>query len=437
MENAQILSQEIFQAALAAVDPARLVIGAAPSIVRTLSEKGLHRLLVLSCGKAGAVMANALEAALPDRIEQGLVITKYGHAAGYPCRRCRVSEAGHPLPDPAGAAATATALEMVDAAGTDTLLVVLLSGGGSALLVAPAPGLTLEDKQRTTDLLLRSGAEIGELNTVRKHLSAVKGGQLARRAWPATVMTLILSDVIGDPLDVIASGPTAADPSSYADALAVLERRKLADIVPSAVLAHLRLGATGERPDTPKPGDPVLARVVNRILGNNRFALEAAAAAARSRDLTVTLLTDTLRGEARQAARWLAEQARAARAAAPPGRRLCLLAGGETTVTVTGSGKGGRNQELALAFALEVAGENGLALLSAGTDGNDGPTDAAGAFADGRTVATATAAGLSAREYLAANDAYHFFDRCGGLLRTGPTGTNVMDLQIVLVEGGK
>ena len=374
-----LLAEKIFRAALQAVDPARLVRNEAPRIVATLGHGHFRHLLLVGCGKAGAVMASALEAILPGRIDDGIVITKYGHATGHPCHRCRVFEAGHPLPDVAGETATTTALQLVDAADAATLVVVLLSGGGSALLVAPAPGITLEQKQLTTNLLLRAGADIYELNTVRKHLSAVKGGQLARRAWPATVLTLILSDVIGDPLDVIASGPTAADPSTFAEALAVLARYDLLARVPQEIVAHLRHGIAGDVAETPKPGDPVLARTDNRIVGNSRLALEAAAAEARRCRYDVEILTDALRGEARQAAHWLAEQARVA----SRGKKLCLLAGGETTVTVTGNGLGGRNQELALAFALEIAGEAGLSLLSAGTDGTDGPTDAAGAFVDG------------------------------------------------------
>jgi hydroxypyruvate reductase/glycerate 2-kinase len=314
------------------------------------------------------------------------------------------------------------------------LIVTLISGGGSALLVAPQDGISLADKQRTTSLLLNAGADIGELNTVRKHLSRVKGGRLAEAAFPATVVSLILSDVIGDRLDVIASGPTAADPTTFGEALGILERYRLSEEVPPPAMELLRRGNRGDSPETPKAGSPFLDRVENIIVGSNRQALEAAARAALELGFTVEILSAELSGEAREVGRQLAHQALTAARSKNGNAGLCLLSGGETTVTVRGQGKGGRNMELALAFAIEIEGQPGITLLSAGTDGTDGPTDAAGAIVDGKTVARAREKGLDPREYLDNNDSYTFFKTCGGLFITGATGTNVMDLQIVLID---
>jgi glycerate-2-kinase len=314
------------------------------------------------------------------------------------------------------------------------LIVTLISGGGSALLVAPQDGISLADKQRTTSLLLNAGVDIGELNTVRKHLSRVKGGRLAEAAFPATVVSLILSDVIGDRLDVIASGPTAADPTTFGEALGIFERYRLSEAVPPPVMELLRRGDRGDIPETPKAGSLFLDRIENIIVGSNRQALEAAARSARELGFTVEILSAELTGEAREVGRQLARQALAAASSKAGNAGHCLLAGGETTVTVRGQGKGGRNMELALAFAIEIEGLPGITLLSAGTDGTDGPTEAAGAIVDGGTVARAREKGLDPREYLDNNDSYTFFKTCGGLLVTGATGTNVMDLQIVLIE---
>lgn len=391
-------------------------------------------MIVAGFGKAAPAMAAALAESLGDLLETGLVITKYGHALATVPEQIKVCEAGHPVPDGHGLRASEEIIRLVRAVDERTLIVTLISGGGSALFVAPLDGISLADKQKTTSLLLHAGADISELNTVRKHLSQVKGGRLAEAAHPATVVSLILSDVIGDHLDVIASGPTAADPTTFGEAIGILKRYRLGEKTPPAVMALLRRGMRGEIPETPKEGSLFLARVENRIIGSNRQALEAAAKTARSLGCAVKILSTELTGEARDMGRQLARQALSATANKSTHGSICLLAGGETTVTVRGQGKGGRNMELALAFAIEIAGHNGITLLSAGTDGTDGPTDAAGAIVDGNTVARAREKGLDPRQFLADNDSYTFFQKCGGLLITGATGTNVMDLQIVLID---
>jgi glycerate 2-kinase len=389
------------------------------------------RVLVVGAGKASAEMAAAVEDQLGAHVSAGLVIAKDGHAV--PTRHVAVREASHPLPDTRGVTATAELRALLASAGEHDLVLVLLSGGGSALLEQPADGLSLGALQATTEALLRAGATINELNAVRKHLSAVKGGNLARAAAPATVLVLVLSDVVGNPLDVIASGPCAPDPTTYADALAVLARYQLAEAVPPAVRAHLEAGARGERPETPKPGDPVFARVHHVIVGDNAQAAAACVAEAERHGLRALLLSTFVEGEAREVGRVLGALGRElrlhGRPLAPP---ACLVLGGETTVTVRGPGHGGRNQEVALGAALALAGLDNVLVLSAATDGGDGPTDAAGAFADGTTLTRAAALGLDPRAHLARNDAYPFFQALGDLLVTGPTRTNVNDLMLVL-----
>lgn len=390
------------------------------------------RTLVLGGGKAAAAMAAALETILPDRIDQGLVVVKDGHrvAAG----KIDVREAGHPVPDLRGVAAAADVLGMAERAGGGDLAIVLLSGGASALLSLPVDEITLDEKRAVTDHLLRAGAAIGELNTVRKHLSRIKGGRLARAAAPARTLCLIVSDVVGDPLDVIASGPTAPDPTTFADALATLARYDPDKKLPSAPRDYLREGAAGRHAETPKPGAPEFAGVHNVIVANNSDALEAVRAAAAERGYGARILSGALEGEAREAAAGHAGQVGEVRAGRPSGAPpVCLIWGGETTVTVRGAGKGGRNTECALAFAMEIDGLPSVVGLFAGTDGTDGPTDAAGAIVTGETAARAGRASLDPRAYLDRNDSYSFFEQAGGLLITGPTMTNVMDLHIVLI----
>ena len=378
-------------------------------------------------------MAGALVESLGALVDTGLIVTKYAHVSTPLPEKIRVYEAGHPVPDANGLRATGEIFNLVQKADTRTLIITLISGGGSALLVAPQEGISLADKQQTTTLLLKAGADIFELNTVRKHLSRIKGGRLAEAAYPAKVVSLILSDVIGDRLDVIASGPTAPDPTTYGEALAVLDRYHLNNQVPPPVLDLLHRGCRGEVPETPKADSPFLSKVENLIIGSNRQALSAAARRARELGCKVDILAEDQMGEASEVGQRLARQALAAANSQHGNARLCLLAGGETTVTVRGQGKGGRNMELALAFAMEIDGTPGITLLSAGTDGTDGPTDAAGAIVDGATITKARELGIDPQAYLDDNDSYGFFTQVGGLLVTGPTGTNVMDVQIVVL----
>ena len=436
---------EIFNAALSAVDPYRAVTRALRVESGMLTAGGsvygldvFDRVIVIGAGKATASMAVAVEEVLGDRIDRGIVIVKYGYAGTL--TSIEQVEAAHPVPDEAGVQGTQRILEMVRRADEKTLVICLLSGGGSSLLVAPHRGITLEDKQRTTGLLLRAGATIDELNTVRKHLSAVKGGRLAQIAHPATVLTLILSDVIGDRLDVIASGPTTSDSSTFSDAAAVIERYCLKSELPRSVNALLERGMAGKEPETARSADACFLRTRNVIVGSNAQALAAAREKAAALGWRPEIVTAELQGEARDAARLLARKAVHARDKMKQGERLCFLSGGETTVVVRGTGRGGRNQELALAFAMEIAGVDGITLLSGGTDGTDGPTDAAGAVVDGSVVPVARNLGIHPEVYLGNNDSYAFFqllDAQSGEqhhLKTGPTGTNVMDIQIILIE---
>jgi hydroxypyruvate reductase len=423
---------EIWRAALAAaaVDPlvtravsrsgARVVVA---GLELTLG-RDVDRVVVLGCGKAGAAMAAAVERALGDAVAGGLVVVKDGHARA--TGRIRVVEAGHPVPDARGEEAARSLLALARGAGARDLVLVLISGGGSALTPAPAPPVTLAEKQQVTRHLLNAGATIGELNAVRKHLSLLKGGQLARAAAPARVVSLILSDVVGDPLDVIASGPTAPDPATFADALAVLERRTARASAPRAVIERLEAGRRGELEETPKPGDPLFARVHNAVIGNNALVADAAAARATALGWRTRVATRELQGEARDAAR---ELVAAARALPPP---ACLVAAGETTVTVRGSGAGGRCQEFALAAALAIESDDDLVVLAAGTDGTDGPTDAAGGLVDSGSCRRAAAGGVDAHAALAANDAHRFLAASGDLVVTGPTNTNLLDLYLIL-----
>ena len=434
MNEARAELEAIFRAALRAVDPAAAVAQAVRRERGVLRIAGAalpfgSRCTVIAAGKAAPAMAAAFEQAAESLVLRGLVVTKDGHAR--PLGRLASREAGHPLPDERSAAAGRAALACAAEVDADETLVVLLSGGASALLTTPLPGLALDELRATTALLLASGAEIGELNCVRKHLTAVSGGRLAAATRAARVLVLVISDVLGDDPGTIASGPCAPDATTYADALAVLERRALLASVPAAVRAHLEQGAQGGRVESVKPGDPAFARVTSVLLASNRDALLAGSADASARGLDARIVTDHMRGEARELG---ARLAALARATDPKARPQLLLAGGEPTVTVRGPGRGGRAQELALAAALVLAEDPRVTLLAAGTDGSDGPTDAAGAFADGGTVARGAAAGVDARSCLDANDAHGFFAREGGCLRTGPTGTNVMDLVLVRIE---
>ena len=421
--------RKIFDAAIAAVDPVYAVEQSLDYVRAVFQENAFRKLIVIGFGKASHAMAAACERHLGDLLAGGVIVTKHGHAMPTAqLRKIRVYEAGHPLPDTQGIQATNEIIRLGREADEMTLILCLISGGGSALLVAPREEITLREKQLVTNLLLRSGATITELNAVRKHISRVKGGRLAEIAYPARTISLIVSDVVGDRLDVIASGPTSPDGSTYAEALNVLQRYHLSKDTPPSIVRLLDAGEKGLLPETPKQGSPVFDRVENRIIANNRLALEAAKQQAEELGFSAQILSSELQGEARELAKSLARQDMA------PGlpRPFCLISGGETTVTVKGPGRGGRNTELALAFAMQVEGTAGIAFLSAGTDGTDGPTDAAGAIVDGQTVAQARSLGLDPTTYLNNNDSYTFFQQTGGLLVTGPTGTNVMDIQVII-----
>jgi glycerate 2-kinase len=394
-----------------------------------------HRILVIGAGKAVVPMLMALYDLLGNRISAGVVITKQGYVAAgqFPgANKISIIEASHPVPGQSNLDASSRLVRMVDHLGPQDLVICLLSGGGSALLLKPAPAISLADLQAATQLLLSSGAEIGEINTIRKHLDELKGGQLAKIIYPATLISLILSDVIGDHLDQIASGPTTADPTSFEDAWNILSKYHLVDQVPPSVSAHIQAGMQGHIPETIKPADPILERVHQVIIGNNLQAVNAALGAAASFGFSTLTLTTTLHGEASQVGRLLVETARSLLSSPIPlPRPACFVAGGETTVTLHGCGQGGRNQELALGAVDSLAGEAPMLLVSLATDGGDGPTDAAGAVVTNHTRASGLSLGLDASEYLSNNDAYHYFDNLGDLIKTGPTLTNVNDLVLI------
>jgi hydroxypyruvate reductase len=421
-------ARTVFQAALSAADPA----GAVERHLKRRDFSRFRNIYVVGAGKAGASMAQAAERVLGRRIAAGLLNVKYGHTAKL--RRIELNECGHPVPDENGVAGAERIARIAAGAGKDDLVICLISGGASALLPAPAEGITLEEKQATTRLLLASGANIHEINAIRKHISRIKGGQLARLAAPARIESLMLSDVIGDNLDVIGSGPTAPDASTFADAVGLLDRYGIRERVPAPVRERLEQGARGAVPETPKPDDPVFARVRNTIVGSNRLALAAAANRARALGYRTLVLSSEIQGEAREIARMHAaiasEMARTGHPVKPP---ACIITGGETTVTLRGDGLGGRAQEFALAAALDIAGLENVVVFCAGTDGTDGPTDAAGAVADGETLGRKP----DARRYLDRNDSYHYFEALNDLIITGPTNTNVMDVCIVLVGSVK
>lgn len=392
-----------------------------------------ERIIVVGAGKASAAMAQGLEDVLGDRITAGAITTKDGHTL--PTRRIVIQEAAHPSPDARCLAGAQAMLALLRDLTERDVVIALMSGGGSALVEAPVAGVGLDDLIGLTRLLLRSGAVIHEINTIRKHLSTIKGGGLARLARPARVLNLMISDVIGDDLDTIASGPTVPDPTTFADALAVLDRYDLRSVVPLAIRAHLEAGAVGRAPETAKPGDPTFARVTNVLVATNALAVRAAAVEADQLGYRPLVLSTLVQGEAREIARmWSAIGMQAASTGEPAAGPCCLLGGGEATVTLAGDGLGGRNTEFALAAAIAIAGTPRLTIASLATDGSDGPTDAVGGIVDGDTIARAQAAGLDPRAFLRANDSYHFFARAGGLVKTGPTGTNVNDLYLALVE---
>ncbi len=418
-------AKTILMAALAAADPTAAV----DRVLRAREDLGGYkRIFVVGAGKASGTMARAVEELLGSRIAAGCINVKEGDTAR--TRLIELRPCGHPVPDERGLGGAKRIVEICAAAGEDDLVICLLSGGASALAPLPAPPITLAEKQETTKLLLACGATIHEMNAVRKHLSAIKGGQLARMAAPAHVLSLILSDVVGDDPDVIGSGPTAPDASTFRDAFAVLEKYEIRERAPVRVRERLRNGAQ----ETPKAADPLFENVENIIVGSNQKSLESAAQAAKELGYKTLILSSTIEGETRDVARMHAAIARQIRMFGQPVRPpACVISGGETTVAMRNgkSGKGGRNQEFALAAAIAAAGLEDVLILSGGTDGTDGPTDAAGAVADGDTVARSNG---KAGDALRNHDAYPVFEELGDLIVTGATGTNVMDLHLILVS---
>ena len=419
------LLESLFRSAVAAAHPSRCL----PPHLPEPPARG--RLIVLGAGKGGGSLTEVAEthylARMPENRLDGIGVTRHGY--GRPTRRIPVVEAGHPVPDAAGLAGAERMLQIADAAGADDLVLVLLSGGASANLIAPASGITLEEKQATTRAILRSGANIAEFNCVRKHLSRIKGGRLAQHAQPARVVTLAISDVPGDDPAVIGSGPTVPDPTTLADARAVVSKYRLD--LPEAV----RRALDDPKNESPKPGDPAFANTSFYILARPADALAAAEARAREAGYDCVILGDRLQGEAREVA---ANHARIARDFAAQGRRIAILSGGELTVTLRGTGRGGPNQEYALALAIALGGAKGIAAMAGDTDGTDGgrglPDDPAGAFLDDTTLVRARALGLDPAAFLADNDSTGFFNGIGDLFTPGPTFTNVTDFRAILVD---
>ncbi|MEW6077391.1 MAG: glycerate kinase [Thermodesulfobacteriota bacterium] len=432
-------ARAIFQAAVAAVDPEECVSAACGRAGDRLTIgdhiyrlNAFDRIYVVGAGKASAPMGAAMERLLHDDLTRGVIVVKYGHTR--PLSKIKQIEAGHPLPDENGEKGAGEIFRLVRQATERDLIIGLFSGGGSALLPLPAPGISLADKQETMRLLLACGASIHEINTLRKHVSAIKGGRLAKAAFPATMVSLLISDVVGNDPAVIASGPTAPDPGTYRDCQWMIERYGIANRLPESVRRHIDSGAAGRLAETPKPGDAVLARARNLICADNMKAILAARDRARQLGYEPVILSTLIEGETLEIARMHAAIAREVRLSGNPVRPpACILSGGETTVTLRGSGRGGRNQEFCLAVAGDIAETDGIVMLSGGTDGTDGPTDAAGAVIHRDLLRRATALGLDPRAYLDNNDAYAFFRQTGGLLITGPTGTNVMDIRIMLI----
>lgn len=430
---------DIFNAALTAVQPDAAIKRHCTFDGKTLfiGHRSYHlsrykNLYVLGAGKATAPMAAAIEDMIDGKITGGIITVKFDHVADL--KHINLIEAGHPIPDENGIRGASAILNLAKNVEKDDLILCLISGGGSALMPLPYDGLTLKDKQDTIKILLSCGATIHEINTIRKHISKIKGGRLAQAVYPATLITLILSDVVGDELDVIASGPTVPDSSSFQDCKNIFLRYSIIDEIPKNILDHIESGISGEIDETPKPLDSVFDRTYNLIIGSNVESLMSAKEKAESLGYNVLLLSSMIEGETRFIAQVHGAIAREIiKTGNPISLPACILSGGETTVTITGNGLGGRNQEFALAASIDISGKKNIVMLSGGTDGTDGPTDAAGAFSDTFTLKRAEEMGLNPFRFLANNDSYHFFQKLGDLFITGPTNTNVMDLRIVLV----
>ena len=437
--KARTLALKSLQSALNAVDSKQIIkskLSLKNSILKvngySFDLKNFRNIYVVGGGKASGSMAEALEQILGKNVTNGFV--NIPHGSRHKTEIIKLHEASHPIPDGAGVEGTRRMLEIAEQANEDDLIICLISGGGSSLMPLPRGEISIADKRKITEDLLKCGATINEINTVRKHISNFKGGWLAKKAYPATILNLILSDVVGDPLDFIASGPTVPDSTTFSDAVNVLKKYNLWDTVPTSVKKVLSDGEKNVIPETPKADDEAFKKVYNMVVGNSRSATLAARESFKSAGLNTFLLTSVLEGEARHVGVMLASIAHEIIASGNPVQKPAgVVAGGETTVTVVGEGLGGRNQEIALAAALKLKGLDGAVVASLSTDGVDGPTDAAGAIADGKTLARASKMGLNAERFLAENDSYNFFSKLGDLIFTGPTGTNVNDVSVIVV----
>ena len=441
MSNLRRHANEIFKHVLGTLDPEQLVKEKVSILDSTLVVEereydlnNYENIYVVGGGKACAPMAKAMEDILGDKIDDGLIVVKYNH--GLPLKKIETIEASHPIPDKNGVRGTSNILRLLSKTGEKDLIICLISGGGSALLVQPHKEITLQDIQTTSAELLACGAAIDEINTVRKHLSSIKGGQIAKAAYPSTLITLILSDVVGDPMDIIASGPTVPDESTFEDAYAIIQKYTLEEKIPNIVCGFLRSGKMGEIEETPKNGNKIFDNTQNVIVGSNKIALDAAEKRAKDLGYNTIVLSSLVEGESRDVAKFFAAIAKeVSRTGTPVPKPACIIAGGETTVTIRGKGKGGRNQEFALSAAMEIEGCEGVVILSAGTDGTDGPTDATGAIVDFNTCKAAREKfRLNPDEFLNKNDSYNFFKKTGEHIITGPTMTNVMDIMISLID---
>lgn len=433
-------ARTIFEAGLKAADPATAVKNHLKRQGDKLHLQGqeydlrnYENIYVIGMGKAAASMAKAIEEIIGDRLTSGIVNVKYGHTVVLDI--VKTNEAAHPVPDEAGLTGTKEIIELLKKTGENDLVICLISGGGSALLPSPAGNLTLEDKQTITKSLLECGATIHEINSIRKQISSVKGGRLAELVYPSTLISLILSDVIGDDLDVIASGPTVPDTHTFHDCRNIIEKYKLGERTPKRVIDYIEMGCKGEIEDTPKAQSPIFKRTQNAIVGSNILAVSAAKEKAEELGYNSMILSTFIHGETEEVAKVHTAISKEIISSGNPVKKpACIISGGETTVTIEGKGYGGRNQEFVLAAALDIDGLNNVVVLSGGTDGDDGPTDAAGAIADGTTIERASKSGLNAYEHLCENNSYNFFKPLGDLLITGPTNTNVMDLRVLLIS---
>jgi glycerate 2-kinase len=436
--NSKTIAEQIFLAGVESVLPDRLITRAMSLNENCLKIGSLsynletiENIYVIGAGKASAMMGAEVEKILGNRITEGHIVVKYGYSCQL--KYINITEAGHPRPDPNGFKATTDILKIAGAANCNDLVICLLSGGGSSLLPDVPEGCSAEDIIKVNDLLINCGASISEINAVRKHLSIVKGGQLARIVYPATLVNLILSDVPGNHLDVIASGPTVPDPTTYLQALTVLATFGLSRTIPRGILTSLKEGAAGKRPETPKSGDPVFSKTYNILVGSNRVALEAAKVKSLDLNINAIIIDDQLQGDISTVADYIVETSIKFKNDRDEVKPVCLLFGGETTIKMIGKGAGGRNQHLALICALLLQNHTGITVLSAGTDGTDGSTEVAGAVVDSDTVAAAISKNVDPQKYLSEFDSFHFFKKTGNQIITGPTMTNVMDIIVVLV----